>query len=128
MHKQLIDKLIEEAQMGAEHAYCPQSEVPVGASLLTRDGVISRGCNFELMSQGMGASQVAMAKAFSEGFTDFQAICFWSEKILPYPEGVELQLLGELCPQIDIIVANNQTFTVHRLHDLAPFRRVVQND
>ena len=128
MNKQLIDKLIEEAKVGAENAYCPLTGVAEGVALLTGENVILRSANFEGGLTVTGAGELCIMKAFSEGFNSFLAICYWSEKVLPYPQGRDLLLLGEFCPQVDIVVANDQTFNVHKLHELLPIRRVVTND
>jgi len=128
MNKQLIDKLIEEAKLGAENAYCPMSGTAEGVALLTGDNVILRSSNFEGGLMITGAGELAIMKAFSEGFNNFYAICYWSEKILPIPRGRDLLLLSEFCPQVDIVVANEQTFSVHKLHELLPIRRVETND
>lgn len=127
MNKQLIDKLIEEAKLGSDNAYCPLTGTPEGVALLTGDNVILRSSNFEGGLVITGAGELAIMKAFSEGFNNFFAMCYWSESILPYPRGRDLMLLAEFCPQIDIVVANNQTFNVHKLHELLPIRRVEAN-
>ena len=128
MNKQLIDKMIEEAQLGADNAYCPVSGVPEGVALLTGDNIILRSSNFEGGLVITGPGELAIMKAFSEGFNAFHAICYWSEKILPYPRGRDLMLLAEICPTVDIVIANDQTFNVHKLHELLPIRRVEPND
>ncbi|MCL2846100.1 MAG: cytidine deaminase [Firmicutes bacterium] len=128
MNKQLIEmieKMIREAREAADNAYCPNSGVPEGACLLTEEGITFRGCNVEAgKGSGFGAGEVAIMKAFSEGITNFTAISFFSERVMPFPTGAFLDLACELCPNIDIVVANEETFSVHKLHDLLPIRRL----
>ena len=128
MNKQLINKLIEEAKLGADNAYCPISGVPEGVALMTSENIVLRSCNFEAGLVTTGPGELGIMKAFSDGMGGFLAICYWSETVLPYPRGRDLLLLAEFCPHIDIIVANDQTFTVHKLNDLLPYRRLEQND
>ena len=128
MNKQLIDKLVDEARQGADNAYCPLTGTPEGVALLTGDNVILRSSNFEGGLMVTGAGELALMKAFSEGFNEFLAICYWSESVLPYPRGRDLLLLAEFCPNVDILVANDQTFNVHKLHELLPIRRVELHD
>ena len=127
MNKELINKLIEHAKKAAENSFCASSGVPEGCSLLVEGSVIFSGCNIEFatLSSSLDAGQVAMAKAISEGENNFAFICLYSEKVMPYPSGTLLQLLGEFNPNIGIIVASGDTFTVHSLHELLPIRRIV---
>jgi len=129
MNKELIQKLIGHAQKFAENAYCPYSGVPEGASLLvegTEGKSIFGGCNIESSVQhGMNAGEVAMFKAISEGITQFIAICFWTEKTLPYPTGNFLQFASEFNSELSIIVANSETYSIHKLHELLPYRRLI---
>lgn len=62
-------KLIEAAREASNLAYCPYSSYPVGAAVLTFDGVIYSGCNVENCSftQTIHAEQTALVKAISEG-------------------------------------------------------------
>ena len=127
MNKELINKLIQHAKKATENAFCPSSGVPEGCSLLVEGSVIFSGCNIEFstLSSSLDAGQVAMAKAISEGENRFITMCLYSEKTMPYPSGTLLQLLSEFNPNIGIIVASDETFTVHSLHELLPIRRLV---
>lgn len=58
-------KLILEAQRARTFAYAPYSEFHVGAAILTKDGKIYSGCNFENAAYGntICAERSAIAKA-----------------------------------------------------------------
>ncbi len=62
-------KLIDYAKQASSLAYCPYSNFPVGAALLSFDGQIYTGCNIENCgyTQTIHAEQSAMAKAISGG-------------------------------------------------------------
>ena len=48
------ERLLPEAIAAARAAWCPHSNFPVGAALLTADDRIIRGCNVENASYGVG--------------------------------------------------------------------------
>jgi len=71
-----VEKLVEEARRAMANAYCPYSNFPVGAALLTQDGKIISGCNVENASYPVGicAERTAIVKAISEGHRKFKAV------------------------------------------------------
>jgi len=62
-------RLLDEARAAAAHAWCPHSQFPVGAALLTAQGEIVRGCNVENASFGLTncAERSALFSAISQG-------------------------------------------------------------
>ena len=48
-----IDALIAHARRAHERAYCPYSNFPVGAAILSADGQIFTGCNIENASYSL---------------------------------------------------------------------------
>jgi len=62
-------KLIEAAKEASKLAYCPYSSYPVGAAILTFDGVIYSGCNVEncSLTQTIHAEQTALVRAIADG-------------------------------------------------------------
>ncbi|MCL2570630.1 MAG: cytidine deaminase [Firmicutes bacterium] len=128
MNKELIQKLVEHAKAAADNAYCPSTHTPEGASLLVEGNIIVSGCNIEFAFDIHTAGEVVLTKAFSEGMTNFIAICFWSKNILPFPTGKFLQIASEFNPGLDIIVANDTTYSLHKLHDLLPYRRIISEE
>ena len=59
-----------------DRAYCPYSHFAVGAALECADGTVFTGCNIEnaAFSPTICAERTAVAKAVSEGHTDFVRI------------------------------------------------------
>jgi cytidine deaminase len=113
-------KLIEAAKEASLMAYCPYSEYPVGAAILTFDDQIYTGCNVENCgyTQTIHAEQTALAKAVSEGalqrardagltqFEFIKSIAVYAPKgKKPWPScngrqslnefGLKMQVLGE---------------------------------
>jgi cytidine deaminase len=94
--------LIAAAREAATRAHAPYSGFHVGAALLAGDGRIFTGCNIENASYGLTlcAERVALAKAVSEGVTDFQALAIagGAAETPVTPCGACRQVLVEFCP------------------------------
>ena len=107
-----------------DRAYCPYSHFAVGAALECADGTVFTGCNIEnaAFSPTICAERTAVAKAVSEGRTDFVRIVIAGRSAgFCVPCGVCRQVLREFAPDIEIICLNGkgeeQVFT---LPDLLP--------
>ena len=107
-----------------DRAYCPYSHFAVGAALECADGTVFTGCNIEnaAYSPGICAERTAVAKAVSEGHTDFVRIVIAGRSTdFCVPCAVCRQVLREFAPDIEIICLNGkgeeQVFT---LPDLLP--------
>jgi cytidine deaminase len=102
--------LLAEARRAREHAYVPYSRFPVGAALLTDDGVVFRGCNVENASYGLTncAERTALFKAISEGKRRFVALAVIADTSGPVaPCGACRQVMAELCPpDMKVYLAN----------------------
>ena len=63
------DQLIQEACVARQKAHTPYSHFGVGAALLTRDGVVSHGCNIETAPYGLTncAERTALFRASADG-------------------------------------------------------------
>ena len=94
--------LIAAAREAAIRAHAPYSGFRVGAALLAGDGRIFTGCNIENASYGLTlcAERVALAKAISEGATDFRALAIagGAADHPASPCGACRQALAEFCP------------------------------
>ena len=123
MQKELIMKLIDKAREASDNAYCPYTNTAVGCALLTDDNVIFTGCNIEFreLSSCASAGDVTVLKAISEAYTKFKAVCFFSAETMPFPGGSVAGALGEFNPMIEIIVATDETYSIHNLYELFPF-------
>lgn len=123
-------ELIEIAQEAREHAHAPYSNFKVGAALECADGRVFAGCNVENSSYGLSmcAERVAIFKAISEGYRDFQRIAVIADTHAPVrPCGACRQVISDLFPkQAEVILANlHGALEVTTISDLlpAPFDR-----
>ena len=71
-----VENLIRLARVAKEKAYCPYSNFPVGAALVTESGHVYTGCNVEnaCFPVGVCAERTAICKAISEGHKTFTAV------------------------------------------------------
>jgi len=116
-------KLLDAAKKAAEAAYCPYSDFPVGAALLTADGQIYTGCNVEnACYTSICAERTALVKAISEGHRKFQAVavaCLKAEE--GWPCGFCRQTLCEFGTDLEIIVElKSGSIQTMRLSELLP--------
>ena len=112
-----------------DRAYCPYSHFAVGAALECADGTVFTGCNIEnaAYSPGICAERTAVAKAVSEGHTDFVRIVIAGRSTdFCVPCGVCRQVLREFAPGIEVICLNGkgeeQVFALSELlpHSFGP--------
>ena len=112
-----------------DRAYCPYSHFAVGAALECADGTVFTGCNIEnaAYSATICAERTAVAKAVSEGHTDFVRIVVAGRcEDFCVPCGVCRQVQREFAPNIEIICLNGkgeeQVFTLSQLlpHSFGP--------
>ena len=112
-----------------DRAYCPYSHFAVGAALECADGTVFTGCNIENadFSPTICAERTAVAKAVSEGHTDFVRIVVAGRcESFCVPCGVCRQVLREFAPDMEIICLNSkgeeQVFTLSELlpHSFGP--------
>ncbi|HAB67287.1 MAG TPA: cytidine deaminase [Firmicutes bacterium] len=84
MNRELINKLIEEAQEIANRNFCcSHSGYTVGAALLTSEGKVYKGFNIENDGiQSICAERVAFAKALSEDNHKFSCIVVVGKKLV----------------------------------------------
>lgn len=81
-------------------AYCPYSNFPVGAAILTEvDGVIYSGCNVEnsVMTPSICAERTAVPQAVMNGYTKITKVAVVAHQLSSYtpPCGVCRQVLSE---------------------------------
>ena len=113
------------AQLGTEKAYCPYTETPVGACVLTQNGMLFCGCNIEnvALSGSFGAMEVAVCKAISEGANNIMAVAMYCEKGMVFPSGSERQLLREFGSRTTIICATVDKQEEFTIQELLPFAK-----
>ena len=123
------EELKSTAMAMRKRAYCPYSHFAVGAALECRDGTVFTGCNIENAgySPTICAERTAVAKAVSEGHTDFVRIAVaGGGDNFCVPCGVCRQVLREFAPELEIICLNGageeKVFTLPELlpHSFGP--------
>jgi cytidine deaminase len=100
-----LQAMAEFAFEAREHAHAPYSRFKVGAALKTTSGEIVTGCNIENASYGLTlcAERVAVFKAISEGFTEFDAVVVAADsRRITAPCGPCRQILWEFCGDITV--------------------------
>ena len=87
--------------------------------------MIYGGCNIELVTLGesLGAVEVAVSKAVSEGVLQIIAVAIYSDNIMPYPTGAERQLIKEFNNRTQIIVASKDGVEQLNIQELLPYSR-----
>ncbi len=102
-----VEALIEQARQAQARAYAPYSGYRVGAAVLTADGKVFTGCNVEnaVYPLGLCAERVAIFKAVSEGYRDFQAIAVVTRNG-GSPCGSCRQVMHEFAPEMIVFIAD----------------------
>ena len=115
-------RLINTAIKYNSNAYAPYSKYKVSASIMTLNGRIYSGCNFECASYGAGvcAERVALGVALAVGERKFKAICVCGNQSTITPCGICRQALIEF-GDIDVICCDSKgNSQEYRLTDLLP--------
>jgi cytidine deaminase len=124
MNKKIIQKLIGSAKEASQNSYSPYSNYKVGAAILTKSGEIFTGTNIENASYpaSVCAERVALFKAISEGFKEFEALAIYAEgECLPFPCGICRQVIREFTDDLPIIVAKSEEeYVVKNISELLP--------
>jgi len=121
------EQLLAEAKKITEKSYCPYSEFPVGAALVTvetGEEKVYLGCNIENSSYSMAicAERTAVCQAVVNGHKNFSKIAIIASNLKPCsPCGACLQVLAEFSTDIEIILENTDgTPLIKRLKDFLP--------
>lgn len=124
MDPKVYDALFLQACEALQNAYAPYSHFRVGAAILTENGKIYKGCNFENASLGatICAERCAAACAIADGQRRFAAIAIVGEEKPAWPCGVCRQVLREFSPlDMPVIVgAVGGRYRVSTLGELLP--------
>lgn len=123
MEKEIVDKLVAKAREASERAYCPYTETPVGACVLTKNGMVFTGCNIENITLGntLGALEVAVCKAVSEGGNIILAGVIYCDQKMVYPSGSERQFLREFGSRSTVICVSGDQMQEFSIQELLPF-------
>lgn len=99
------NKLFEAAKSASENAYCPYSNFPVGAAVLTSDSSVFNGCNVENASYGLTscAERNAIFQAIAAGKREILAIATYTPTENPTtPCGACRQIMIEFGDEIEV--------------------------
>lgn len=105
-------QLMQAAAEAARKSHSPYSRFPVGAAILTDEGVTVCGTNVENASYGLTvcAERVAIANAVSQGYRRFLAIAVWAEKTPGHavmPCGGCRQVMAEFFSSDTVVLIGN---------------------
>ncbi len=115
--------IMEKAKEASKNSYSPYSKFKVGAALKTKSGEIFTASNVENSSYGLSmcAERIAVFKAVSEGFREFDEIAIYCDsEILFSPCGACRQVLAEFSPHIKIYYGNDSKTIETNLDELLP--------
>ena len=121
--QKVVDDLIQKASDALTHSYCPYSNYPVGAAVLTESGNIYTGCNVEsaTYTPTICAERTAIVKAVSNGDRKIVAVAI----VLGEggsPCGVCRQTMNEFNPHTYVFFATRDGVLKNewRLDELLP--------
>ena len=116
-------RLIMHAQTAQNYAKAKYSNYPVGAALLTSDGIVIKGCNIESKAYPttLCAERVAIFSAIAQGFNNFKALAIIT-KDGAFPCGSCRQIIYEYTDNIIIYIGQNddENFLKVHINDLLP--------
>ena len=126
MDEKTIAKYALEASL---NSYSPYSNFPVGASLITKDNKVYKGCNIENASYGLTncAERTCLFSAYADGVRkqDIKAFCVYSKnETMVAPCGACRQVMVELLPEdCKIYIAYGSALNIKEttLKELVPF-------
>lgn len=122
----LLNDMIKIAQTAQNNAYCPYSNHPVGAAILSEDGQIFGGCNVETAHyKGICAEGCAISSMAAAGQRQIKAIVITSPgEHLCSPCGDCLQRIREFNTPETTIYAATKSGKIEKtfhLEDLLPY-------
>jgi cytidine deaminase len=116
--------LVEAAREALTDAYMPYSNYAVGAALQTTGGTVHTGCNIEVanISNTVHAEELAVAKAVTEGHTEFAILAITSSAQEGNPPcGMCRQTLAEFCvADFTILVDEGERVAEYTLGEILP--------
>lgn len=121
---QVLKDLMAKARGARDNAYAPYSGFPVGAAVLSGDGVVFRACNVENGSYGLSvcAERNAVSMLIVSGRANPVAIAVAGPPGVPCtPCGACRQVLAEFNPSMSVVLEDGQGgLEVISLEDLFP--------
>jgi len=121
-----LEQLVQAAKESSAHAYCPYSNFPVGAAVLTSEGQIFSGSNVENASFGLSIcaerNAVFQAVSKSTGRLEIKMIVIYTPTDTPTaPCGACRQVINEFGSESEILCIGKGKKTIRlRLGELLP--------
>ncbi len=119
-----LARLAGAAKDASRKAYCPYSRFPVGAAVLTDDGVVVTGVNVENASFGLTicAERAAVFHAVASGRTSIRAVVVYTPTSRPTaPCGACRQVINEFGPDSVVLCVCDGAGTIRAtLPELLP--------
>ncbi|MFW6437437.1 MAG: cytidine deaminase [Armatimonadota bacterium] len=118
-----VERLVAAARLARERAFAPYSKFSVGAAVMCADGRVFEGCNIENAAYGLTicAERVALFSAVAAGCRQIDAIAIAGPGPEPLsPCGSCRQVMLELAPDADVIMAGQSTRRTRTVRDLLP--------
>jgi cytidine deaminase len=100
----MVERLMNAAVEAANNAYVPYSNFPVGAAVLTAEGILVTGCNVENASYPVTncAERVAIGTAVAAGTRTITAVAVHAPRVETVtPCGACRQVINEFKPASD---------------------------
>lgn len=120
----ILEQMIKQAKDISEKAYCPYSNFPVGAVVLTEDGNMYQGCNVENASYGLTccAERNAIFNMVAQGRRKISAVVIYTPTQSPSaPCGACRQVINEFGPSAIITSVCDSTEVLSMgISDLLP--------
>lgn len=119
------ENLMKKAIEASKNSYSPYSKCAVGACVLTKNGKLYTGCNFENSSYGLTicAERNAVGSAIADGERKIKAIAIYSPQMeVCTPCGACRQVLSEFQSDdgCDVITLKNDELKIFTLKELLP--------
>ena len=112
-----MQEVAAAAREASKFAYCPYSNFPVGAAVLTSDGSIFAGCNVENAAFGstICAERNAVLHAIAKGKREILAVVVYTPTSLPSaPCGACRQVINEFGSQSEILCLCDGPKMIHK--------------
>lgn len=118
------EELINHAKEASQNAYAPYSNFKVGACVLSDNGNLYKGCNFENASYGLSicAERNAIGSMIANGETRIKAIAIYSPNMYDCtPCGACRQVINEFkIPETVVVTVAGDNIITKTIDELLP--------
>ncbi|KAJ7153494.1 cytidine deaminase [Mycena crocata] len=107
LSREIKEEVVKAAFQAKKNAYSPYSKFPVGAALLSSDGIIIKGASIDNAncSATICAERTAVVAAVSDGLKSFAALAIVADVPRIIPCGLCRQVIREFCaPEMPVLL------------------------